>query len=161
MKTAKIVGLWLIVASIIYLGLLWLAFVTYSSFARPISRLEEAATRSIENNQPFNSPEIGPAEVKSLTRRLQGLINGLEVTVKQRTSALVKKTEQLKLEINQRKELETQLSACPKMEAVGQLASGIAHEINSPSQFANDNILFLKEAIEGFISKISFWVKCT
>ena len=42
-----------------------------------------------------------------------------------------------------------------KMEAVGQLASGIAHEINSPSQFANDNILFLKEAVEGFISKIS------
>ena len=97
--------LWLIISSIIYLGLVVaLAFLTYSSFARPISRLEEAATRSIENNQPFNSPEIGPAEVKSLTRRLQGLIIGLEVTVKQRTSALVKKTEQLKLEIKQRKE---------------------------------------------------------
>ena len=41
-----------------------------------------------------------------------------------------------------------------KMEAVGQLASGIAHEINSPSQFANDNILFLKDAVEGFIAEI-------
>ena len=40
------------------------------------------------------------------------------------------------------------------MEAVGQLASGIAHEINSPSQFANDNILFLKDAVEGFIAEI-------
>ena len=146
----------LFTVSILYLALIiGLAFVTYRSFARPISRLEEAAARSIENNQAFNSPEIGPEEVKSLTRRLQGLINGLEVTVKQRTSALVKKTEQLKLEIKQRKELETQLVHAQKMEAVGQLASGIAHEINSPSQFANDNILFLKEAIEGFISKIS------
>ena len=148
--------LWLIIASIIYLGLvIALAFLTYSSFARPISRLEQAASRAIEKNQPFNSPEIGPTEVRSLTRRLQGLIIGLESTVKQRTSALVKKTNELKLEIKQRKELETQLVHAQKMEAVGQLASGIAHEINSPSQFANDNILFLKEAIEGFISRIS------
>jgi len=132
-----------------------LAFLTYSSFARPISLLEDSARRSIENNMPFNSPEIGPSEVRSLTRRLQGLIIGLESTVKNRTSSLVKKTEQLKLEIKQRKELETQLVHAQKMEAVGQLASGIAHEINSPSQFANDNILFLKEAIEGFISKLS------
>jgi signal transduction histidine kinase len=106
-------------------------------------------------NQPFNSPQIGPIEVKSLTRRLQGLIIGLESTVKKRTSALVKKTDELKLEITQRKELETQLVHAQKMEAVGQLASGIAHEINSPSQFANDNILFLKEAVEGFISKLT------
>ena len=91
--------------------------------------------------------------MRSLTRRLQGLIIGLEGTVKQRTYALEKKTEQLKLEIKQRQELETQLVHAQKMEAVGQLASGIAHEINSPSQFANDNILFLKEAVEGFISK--------
>jgi len=148
--------LWLIIASIIYFGLVVaLAFLTYSSFARPISLLEDSARRSIENNMPFNSPEIGPSEVRSLTRRLQGLIIGLESTVKNRTSSLVKKTEQLKLEIKQRKELETQLVHAQKMEAVGQLASGIAHEINSPSQFANDNILFLKEAIEGFISKLS------
>ena len=135
--------------------MLALAILTYSSFARPISRLEQAASRAIEKNQPFNSPEIGPTEVRSLTRRLQGLIIGLEGTVKQRTYALEKKTEQLKLEIKQRQELETQLVHAQKMEAVGQLASGIAHEINSPSQFANDNILFLKEAVEGFISKIS------
>ena len=60
----------------------------------------------------------------------------------------------LQHEILQRKELETQLVHAQKMEAVGQLASGIAHEINSPSQFANDNILFLKDAVEGFIAKI-------
>ena len=110
---------------------------------------------SIERHQPFNSPEMGPFEIKSLTRRLKGLIVGLEDTVKQRTAALVKKTDELKLEIKQRKELETQLVHAQKMEAVGQLASGIAHEINSPSQFANDNILFLKDAVQGFIAKIT------
>ncbi|MEC8044555.1 MAG: ATP-binding protein [Verrucomicrobiota bacterium] len=146
----------LTVVIIIYFMLISaLAFLTYRSFARPITKLEEAASRSIEKNQPFNAAEIGPAEIKSLTRRLQGLIIGLEGTVKQRTAALEKKTNQLKLEIKQRKELETQLVHAQKMEAVGQLASGIAHEINSPSQFANDNILFLKDAVDGFIAKIS------
>jgi two-component system NtrC family sensor kinase len=98
--------------------------------------------------------EMGPYEIRSLTRRLQGLILGLEGTVKARTAALQKRTNQLQDEISQRKELETQLIHAQKMEAVGQLASGIAHEINSPSQFANDNILFLKDAVEGFIAEI-------
>jgi signal transduction histidine kinase len=146
----------LIVAIIIYLILVSvLAFLTYRSFARPISRLENAARNSIELRHPFNAPEIGPLEIKSLTRRLKGLIVGLEATVKKRTAALLKKTEQLEMEMKQRKELETQLVHAQKMEAVGQLASGIAHEINSPSQFANDNILFLKDAVDGFIAKIS------
>ena len=51
--------------------------------------------------------------------------------------------------------METQLVHAQKMEAVGQLASGIAHEINSPSQFANDNILFLKDSTDGFIKKLN------
>ena len=56
-------------------------------------------------------------------------------------------------EIQQRKELETQLVHAQKMEAVGQLASGIAHEINSPSQFAMITFFF-KDAVEGFIATI-------
>ena len=98
--------------------------------------------------------EVGPYEIRSLTRRLQGLIFGLEETVETRTKELRERTIQLQAEIQQRKELETQLVHAQKMEAVGQLASGIAHEINSPSQFANDNILFLKDAVEGFIAEI-------
>ena len=98
--------------------------------------------------------EVGPYEIRSLTRRLQGLIFGLEETVETRTKELRERTIQLQAEIQQRKELETQLVHAQKMEAVGQLASGIAHEINSPSQFANDNILFLKDAVDGFIAEI-------
>ena len=132
----------------------FLAFFTYKSFASPIKKLEEAAKKSIEQQIPFTHRESGPYEVRSVTRQLQGLIIGLESTVKQRTSALVKSNQKLQNEIQQRMELETQLVHAQKMEAVGQLASGIAHEINSPSQFANDNILFLKDAVEGFIARI-------
>ena len=44
-----------------------LAFLTYRSFALPISKLENAAKNSIERHQPFNSPEMGPFEIRSLT----------------------------------------------------------------------------------------------
>ena len=145
----------LIISSVFYFILVAiLAFITYKSFASPIRKLEFAAKNAIDYNHPFTLKETGPYEVRSLIKRLQGLILGLESTVKKRTSSLQAKTIQLQNEMNQRKELETQLVHAQKMEAVGQLASGIAHEINSPSQFANDNILFLKDAVEGFIAKL-------
>ena len=145
----------LIITALLYFSFVgFLAFFTYKSFASPIKKLEEAAKKSIEQQVPFVHRESGPYEVRSVTRQLQGLIIGLESTVKQRTSALVKSNQKLQNEIQQRKELETQLVHAQKMEAVGQLASGIAHEINSPSQFTNDNILFLKDAVEGFIARI-------
>ena len=143
-------------ASGMYLTLVGaLAVVTYKSFASPIRKLEAAAKNSIDHNKPFTLRETGPYEVRSVTKRLRGLINSLESRVKQRTTALQKSNEKLQLEMQQRKELETQLVHAQKMEAVGQLASGIAHEINSPSQFANDNILFLKDATDGFIKKLN------
>jgi len=144
------------IASILYLALVsFLAFVTYKSFASPIRKLEVAAKNSIDHNKPFTLKESGPYEIRSVTKRLRGLIASLEDRVKKRTAALQKSNHQLQKEMRQRKELETQLVHAQKMEAVGQLASGIAHEINSPSQFANDNILFLKDATDGFIKKLN------
>ena len=36
-----------------------------------------------------------------------------------------------------------------KLESVGRLASGIAHEINTPIQFVGDNTRFLQDAFQG------------
>jgi PAS domain S-box-containing protein len=42
---------------------------------------------------------------------------------------------------------DTQLLHALKMEAVGELASGIAHEINTPIQYVGDNIRFFHETV--------------
>lgn len=51
-------------------------------------------------------------------------------------------------DITARKRLETELAHARKLEAAGQLAAGIAHEINTPTQFVSDSLHFLQEAFE-------------
>lgn len=43
--------------------------------------------------------------------------------------------------------MEQELEQSRKLESVGRLAAGVAHEINTPIQFIGDNARFLKEAI--------------
>lgn len=50
--------------------------------------------------------------------------------------------------ITERKLLRNQLLQAQKLESIGQLASGIAHEINTPTQYIGDNVRFLKDAFE-------------
>ncbi len=48
----------------------------------------------------------------------------------------------------QRQELEQDLQSSSRLKAIGTLAAGIAHEINTPIQYIGDNVRFLEEATE-------------
>jgi signal transduction histidine kinase len=52
----------------------------------------------------------------------------------------------VKEDITERKFMEAQLSHAQKMESIGELAAGIAHEINTPTQYIGDNLRFLGDA---------------
>ena len=54
-------------------------------------------------------------------------------------------------DITQRKQMEMQLNHAQKMESVGQLAAGIAHEINTPLQFIGNNTRFLQNSFDDLI----------
>jgi PAS domain S-box-containing protein len=49
-------------------------------------------------------------------------------------------------DISHKRQLEAQLAQASKLESIGQLAAGIAHEINTPIQYVGDNTSFLKGA---------------
>lgn len=52
----------------------------------------------------------------------------------------------MKEDITEKKFAESHSRQAQKLEAIGQLAAGIAHEINTPIQFIGDNLRFIKES---------------
>ncbi len=53
-------------------------------------------------------------------------------------------------DVTEREILGQQLRQAQKLEAIGQLAAGIAHEINTPIQYVGDNTRFLQESWPSF-----------
>jgi PAS domain S-box-containing protein len=58
-------------------------------------------------------------------------------------------------DVTQQRKLERELGQAHKLESIGQLAAGIAHEINTPTQFIGDNIRFLKESFNEVLDLLS------
>lgn len=58
------------------------------------------------------------------------------------------------LDITDRKELERQLTHAQKLESIGQLAAGIAHEINTPTQYVSDNTRFIKDSFDDLLTLV-------
>jgi signal transduction histidine kinase len=73
--------------------------------------------------------------------RLRATRNAIEETVQRRTEALA-------TALNDLQHAQAQLLNSQKLEAIGGLAAGVAHEINTPIQFIGDNARFLSEAFD-------------
>lgn len=62
-------------------------------------------------------------------------------------------------DVTERKVLESQLSHAQKLESIGQLAAGIAHEINTPTQYVGDNVRFFQESFADICTLLTQYQK--
>lgn len=57
-------------------------------------------------------------------------------------------------------ELERQLEEAQKLESIGRLAAGVAHEINTPTQFISDNVRFVQSSLAPIFDLLSEYRVC-
>ena len=78
--------------------------------------------------------------------------------------AITRDVTKLKAIEKERERLKIELSQSQKLQSIGTLAAGIAHEINSPLQFTNDNIDFIANSYSDITKLIdtykSLMMKC-
>jgi two-component system, NtrC family, sensor kinase len=72
----------------------------------------------------------------------------------QANTALAAEQEELKTLLKKVEDAQNQLLQSEKMAAIGQLAAGVAHEINNPIGFVNSNLGTLKTYVETMLSMI-------
>jgi signal transduction histidine kinase len=96
-------------------------------------RLDECVAGSFEFEGTMLSPNglrtemrwTGTCEVTAHARYLRGLMQNITVL----------------------RRLERDLAAAQKLESVGRLAAGVAHEINTPVQFVSDSVQFVRTSL--------------
>jgi signal transduction histidine kinase len=59
------------------------------------------------------------------------------------------------VDLSERKRMEAELRQAHKLESVGRLAAGVAHEINTPVQFVSDSVHFANDAFQEVMTAIA------
>lgn len=87
--------------------------------------MEKLEQQNIELEKEINQRKISEEELKKYQ-------NYLEKLVKDRTSDLITSNENLKAEINERKQIESELIQSEKLSALGELSASLVHELSQP-----------------------------
>ncbi|HEY6033315.1 MAG TPA: ATP-binding protein [Kofleriaceae bacterium] len=74
-------------------------------------------------------------------------LDELEQAVRARTAELEAVNARLSEELVHRDRMEAELRIAQRMEAIGHLAAGVAHEINTPLQYVSDNLVFVRDSV--------------
>lgn len=111
------------------------------TIAKPVELLTSVARHAdIDESGLSFTPDKGPKEIKQLGASLQHFYENL-FQARQKSE---KRKQELQQSLDELAETRLQLVQSEKLASVGQLASGVAHEINNPIGFISGNFSTLK-----------------
>jgi two-component system NtrC family sensor kinase len=125
----------------------------YSDYSWSDMRTKLGRTdRFVILKKPFDNVEVlqladALTEKWHVTEQAALKMDALEKAVEERTREIRAANQALQAQIVERQLLENQLVQAQKLESIGQLAAGIAHEINTPIQYIGDSVEFLRSAV--------------
>jgi signal transduction histidine kinase len=119
-----------------------------TSWEDVLQRLD-ARDRLLILKKPFDNIEVRQLACAltakwEMTQQAALQIDHLEEAVKERTRKLSQANADLQAEMSERKQLQAQLVQNEKLASIGQLAAGVAHEINNPIGYIFSNFSTLE-----------------
>ncbi len=128
-----------------------------------MNRAERDMTAQGSDFGLFQTTIVLEGQVRNRTRELEAALRENE----EMTRALRNTKERLEREkeeqrqlLNKLEEAHTQLLQSEKLASIGQLAAGVAHEINNPIAFVNSNLNTLSKDIAGLMQLVDAYEAC-
>ncbi|MBE1299638.1 MAG: HAMP domain-containing protein [Alteromonadaceae bacterium] len=121
-----------------------------SSNRIPITSSDEIADVSLAFNKLIDNLELEFSQKNQFEMMLQDFNRDLEEKVQKRTSELEQKNSILEQTNDELHAAQKQLLHAEKMASVGQLAAGVAHEINNPVGYVLSNVKTLGDYVDTF-----------
>jgi signal transduction histidine kinase len=123
------------------------------SWEELLGKLEPHSDRFLILKKPFDHVEVRQLATAlskkwGLARQARTHVEELETIVRARTTTIREAHDRLQREVSQRHLMEAQLRRAQKLEALGRLAAGIAHEINNPLAFVIANLQYVRDALD-------------
>lgn len=120
-----------------------------------VSGQDEFADLSLAFNNLVDSLLEGHRHREAVEQALIHLNQSLELKVEERTNQLVQQNQMLDAANRHLKETQAQLLQAEKMASIGQLAAGVAHEINNPLGFVSSNLATLVDYVNSYLAMLA------
>ncbi|SCA57718.1 putative PAS protein [Candidatus Terasakiella magnetica] len=131
------------------------SFLLGTFLVRRLIDLQKGSKKIAQGDFDFRINDEGGDELAATARAFNDMsskVNSLVHGLKQANTGLDEK--RLMAE-NDLQLAQARLIQASKMEALGTLSGGIAHEINTPTQYIGDNLIFLRDASQNMIQMVS------
>jgi signal transduction histidine kinase/HAMP domain-containing protein len=166
-ERAKILRVQIITASMILSVAIAvvLALITSRAIARPLQAVTDVA-QAVTQRGNFNlqAPVTTEDEVGLLATSLNQLVQwvgehtkALELARQTLEQRVEERTQELQTALQNLKQAQVQLIQTEKMSSLGQLVSGIAHEINNPINFVHGNVTYAQKYAEDLVQLIELY----